>query len=1094
MSENQLPLMQDQENTSPDPQMPAEKEAWRERLRAALRDPALRAIPGFPKGSDEAILALSDPPYYTACPNPFLEEILARWQQERAEIRRRLGLSDPSDPSSAEDENGYHREPFAADVSEGKNNPIYNAHSYHTKVPHPAIMRYILHYTDPGDIVFDGFCGTGMTGVAAQLCGDADEVRALGYCVDEEGWVWDGQRRISRLGARKAVLNDLSPAATFIAYNYNTPVDARAFEREARRILREVEEECGWMYETWHIPPASPSPQADPEEQDGEEEPERWYVPEALRRKMVEIAREFRKNPTPSEAILWQALRGKQLDGVKFRRQQPIGPFVVDFYAPSHRLIVEVDGGVHETQREKDRERQTLLESLGLRFVRIPAEKVEKDLPGALQMIRQALAAHPPRSFRHEGGGEHPHPQPLPHEGGGENLPSPLVGEGPGVREIAGEGKGVRETKGVKGKINYTVWSDVFLCPQCGAEMTFWDVAVDHKNGKVREEWPCPTCGVLLSKSPARGSGALRVERAFETKFDRALGQTVRQAKQVPVLINYSVGNRRYEKRPDAFDLALIEQIENSDIPYPFPTDALPKGDKTGDPFNVGITHVHHFYTRRNLWVLAALWAKAKRTGVVFRELLWLLTSVVEGASLLNRERTNGLPSKLSGTLYIASTIREIDTLSFLQRKAKKILTARSGGTSSGLTLITTSSAHFTSIDSESIDYIFVDPPFGGNLMYSELNFLWEAWLGVFTDNVPEAVENKTQGKGLSEYQRLMEACFREFYRVLKPGRWMTVEFHNSQNRVWNAIQEAILRAGFIVADVRSIDKQQGTFNQVTASGAVRQDLIISAYKPSAAFERRFRLQAGTVEGVWTFVRQHLAQLPVVVRKDGLLEPIAERMPYLLFDRMVAFHIQRGLTVPLSAAEFYAGLDQHFIERDGMYFNPDQVPEYDLARLEAEGLGQLSFIISDEKTAIQWLRRALDPKQGGAPQTYAELLPKFLRELHQAKHEALPELSELLEENFIQEADGRWRLPDPHKAADLETLRRKTLLREFKTYLEGQGRLRRFRTEAVRVGFADAYHRRDWQSIIKVAERLPEDVLQEDPELLMYYDAASLHM
>ena len=61
-----------------------------------------------------------------------------------------------------------------------------------------------------------------------------------------------GIKAISRLGARKAVLNDLSPAATFIAYNYNTPVDAAAFEREARRILHEVEQECGWMYETWH--------------------------------------------------------------------------------------------------------------------------------------------------------------------------------------------------------------------------------------------------------------------------------------------------------------------------------------------------------------------------------------------------------------------------------------------------------------------------------------------------------------------------------------------------------------------------------------------------------------------------------------------------------------------------------------------------------------------------------------------------------------------------------------------------------------------------------------------------------------------------
>ena len=137
---------------------------------------------------------------------------------------------------------------------------------------------------------------------------------------------------------------------------------------------------------------------------------ERWNVPEGLRRKMVRIARQFRKNPTPSEAILWEALRGKRLDGVKFRRQQPIGPFVVDFYASAHRLIVEVDGGIHETQRELDRERQELLESLGMHFVRIPAELVENDLRRALEVIREGLATSEATD---------PHPQPLPYEGGG---------------------------------------------------------------------------------------------------------------------------------------------------------------------------------------------------------------------------------------------------------------------------------------------------------------------------------------------------------------------------------------------------------------------------------------------------------------------------------------------------------------------------------------------------------------------------------------------------------------------------------------------------------------------------------------------------
>jgi len=187
---DQLPLPATQlENAAADDARNAERAAYLDRLREYLRDPQFRAIEGFPIGEDDAILALSDPPYYTACPNPFLPEIIARWQAERAKVREELGLPDDADDNGNGKQPVYHREPFASDVSEGKNNPIYNAHSYHTKVPHKAIMRYILHYTDPGDIVFDGFCGTGMTGVAAQLCGDRQAVEGLGYCVDDVGQV-----------------------------------------------------------------------------------------------------------------------------------------------------------------------------------------------------------------------------------------------------------------------------------------------------------------------------------------------------------------------------------------------------------------------------------------------------------------------------------------------------------------------------------------------------------------------------------------------------------------------------------------------------------------------------------------------------------------------------------------------------------------------------------------------------------------------------------------------------------------------------------------------------------------------------------------
>ncbi|MBA3921238.1 MAG: DNA methylase, partial [Nostocaceae cyanobacterium] len=225
MDSEQLSLQIKLEASSPQPEtveclgMTFENEEARrayftEKLREKLQDPDFRKIEGFPISEDKDILTLSDPPYYTACPNPFIKDFINYWKQENEQKK------------STEEAEKYHREPFAADVSEGKNDPIYNAHSYHTKVPHKAIMRYILHYTEPGDIVFDGFCGTGMTGVAAQLCGDKTTVESLGYKVQADSTILDEDgNTFSKLGVRKAILNDLSPAATFIAYNYNTPVD-----------------------------------------------------------------------------------------------------------------------------------------------------------------------------------------------------------------------------------------------------------------------------------------------------------------------------------------------------------------------------------------------------------------------------------------------------------------------------------------------------------------------------------------------------------------------------------------------------------------------------------------------------------------------------------------------------------------------------------------------------------------------------------------------------------------------------------------------------------------------------------------------------
>ena len=186
----------------------------------------VRHIDGFPIAKDEDILALSNAPYYTACPNPFFEVFINQYGK-------------PYD----EKNDSYHCEPFAADVSEGKNDPLYMAHTYHTKVPYKAIMRYILHYTNPSDIVLDGFCGTGMTGVAAQMCGSEDLSLRNEMLSKQDNIKW---------GKRFAILNDLSPMATFISNGYNSQYDQKAFIDEFETIMSDVESKCGYLYQTKH--------------------------------------------------------------------------------------------------------------------------------------------------------------------------------------------------------------------------------------------------------------------------------------------------------------------------------------------------------------------------------------------------------------------------------------------------------------------------------------------------------------------------------------------------------------------------------------------------------------------------------------------------------------------------------------------------------------------------------------------------------------------------------------------------------------------------------------------------------------------------
>ena len=439
--------------------------------------------------------------------------------------------------------------------------------------------------------------------------------------------------------------------------------------------------------------------------------------------------------------------------------------------------------------------------------------------------------------------------------------------------------------------------------------------------------------------------------------------------------------------------------------------------------------------------------------------------------------------------------------------------------------MVATGSMSNSSIPSASVDYLFFDPPFGANIMYSELNFIWESWLNVFTNIQKEAIENNSQNKSLDDYRKLMIECFKEAHRVLKPGRWMTVEFSNTKASVWNSIQAALTESGFIVANVSALDKKQGSFKAVTTPTAVKQDLVISAYKPNGGFEERFQKEAQAEEGVWDFVRTHLKYLPVTKRQGALMLFVPERDPRILFDQMIAFYVRKGYPVPISSQEFQVGLSQRFVERDGMCFLPGQAAEYDRKKMTSGAPQQLSMFVSDEASAIQWIRHLIKEK----PQTFSDINPQFMQQLGGwSKNEAQLDLRELLNQSFlcydgkgpvpeqihaylstnwkelrnlpkddptlVAKARDRWYVPDPNKAGDLEKLREKALLKEFEEYKQAKKKLKVFRLEAVRAGFKKAWQDHDYPTIVAVADKIPNNVLEEDPKLLMWYDQAVTRM
>ena len=851
----------------------ARRDYFRDELRKKL--PELKKIEGFPIGDDDDIINLSDPPYYTACPNPWMAEIINNWNVEKTKLEEEYKRTDTFEVDG----------PYTDGIKVGKNSAIYNAHTYHTKVPYQIIMRYILHYTQPGDIVLDGFAGTGMTGVAASLCGQPDEDTKSAISSDFKNAGFNNPE----WGIRHAVCGDLSPLCFHISSNYNHYIDVQSLSKAVEDVTTELKEKFNNLYE-------------------------------------------------------------------------------------------------------------------------------------------------------------------------------------------------VQLKNSAKGHINYFVWSEIVECNNCGRELNIHDLSFDYETKTLHNKLKCPYCGTEQSKD-----NALKVE---ETAFDEIIGKTVRITKHRQCLYNYSAQKGRYfSNTPKPFNHTDFEGF--------IPIDLIPtEGDEIPRLHRVGCSTINSVYPQRTQYVLGFLYNLIGTKYKHYRkELMFIFTSMLPKLTKMNRympqHGSRALVGPMANTLYIPPQYVENNPIDQWEYQAKKVLKAFDS--CQGGNIVQICSATNSSIPNNSIDYIFTDPPFGANIMYSELNNIAESWLKVKTNNKEEAISNKTQHKGVPEYQAIMTACLKEYYRVLKPGHWMTVEFSNTSAAFWNSLQYSIQSAGFIISAVTDLNKERGGLHSMLGPTAVKQDLAISCYKPTDALISKISGN-NTENQVWDFVNDRLSSksLKYCIMDGNNIMPITERTARILYDRVISFFVLRGYNIPISSQDFQKGLRDRYIEIDNMFFTASQATEYIRMKEKSSGMISMALQIGCESDGIEWLKRNL-----GTPKIYSEIQPQWLKDLISPKKgDILPELSEILEENFIKDEDGKWRKPDAEKAADLEIIRCRKMLKEFNMYLEQSQkpkakRMKDTRLEVLRYGFKECYKQKDYQTIVTVGDHIQESLLMEDEVLLQYYDIAT---
>jgi 16S rRNA G966 N2-methylase RsmD len=385
-----------------------------------------------------------------------------------------------------------------------------------------------------------------------------------------------------------------------------------------------------------------------------------------------------------------------------------------------------------------------------------------------------------------------------------------------------------RASDGAAVEMKRTVWSFTYVCPACSKPMVYYRHL--RKNRTAQPDF-CSGCGEAF------------VRRAWQ------------KAEDVPVeVVVPGEDGKLVDQGVQEVDLQAIDEARRDPRQGQIPSRRI---DHNREMFRRcalgkhGLIETKLFFSPRNAIALFELWnaINGVEDDGTRTKLRFAFTAILARASRRYQWGPKRPLNAQNQTYYIAPVYYEWNVFDLFLRKVEAAIRADeelhratplfAHDVAGNVQYEIASADALTQVEDEAVDYVFTDPPFGSNIFYSDMNLFHEAWLGSITQHEREAVMHTTgrQKNGAAErYEALLRGAFDETFRVLKPGRHMSVVFGNSNGAIWALVQRALRDAGFdtVPVHVAILDKGQRSVKGLNSGseGVVTVDLVLTVRKP----------------------------------------------------------------------------------------------------------------------------------------------------------------------------------------------------------------------------------------------------------------------